>query len=290
MYNYNGDSMKRIRIKRWIKVLFFLIVILVGIYLYSRYIEPKNIIVKEYSIINSNIPDNFYGFKIVQISDINYKISNNKDTLDKLVKKINSLKPDIVILSGDLFYKSINYTEDDYNDLTNFLSSIDYNVSKYAIKGENDIDSKWEDIINSSNFIDLNDKYELIYNESTIPILLVGISSNYSSNHIKETIDNIYEKIDTDYYSILVLHEPDFISYIDYSKFNLILSGHSLNGVIKLPYIRGIIKSKYSTVYFDEYYNLGNTDMYISSGIGTNKHKIRLLNPPSISLYRLRNK
>ena len=31
-------------------------------------------------------------------------------------------------------------------------------------------------------------------------------------------------------YSILLLHEPDFIEKIDYSKFNLILSGHSLNG------------------------------------------------------------
>ena len=290
MYNYYGDTMKHIRIRRWVKVLFFLILIFTITYLYGRYVEPKNIIVKEYSIVNSNIPDNFYGFKIVQISDINYGVNNDKDTLDKLVKKINLLKPDIVILSGDLFYNGINYMEEDYKDLTEFLNNISYNIGKYAIKGENDVNSKWEEIINNSNFTNLNDRYEFIYNEGIDPILLVGISSNYSNNHIKETIDNMSEIINTDYYSILVLHEPDFINYIDYSKFNLILSGHSLNGIIKIPYIGGIIKNKYSSIYFDEYYDLGNTKMYISSGIGTNKHKIRILNKPSISLYRLRNK
>lgn len=283
--------MKHIRLRLWIKCLFLLIIILVGTYLYARYVEPKNLKTNEYSIVNSNIPSSFYGFKIVEISDINYKVNNDKNTLDKLAKEINLLKPDIVILAGDLFYKNINYTKEDYDDIKNFLNSIDYSTGKYAIKGENDLDSNWEDIINSSNFINLNDNYDLIYSNGNEPILLVGISSNYNNNHIKDTIDEIYKKINIDYkYSILVLHEPDFINYIDYSKFNLILSGHSLNGEIKLPFIGGIIKNKYSNIYYDEYYDLGNTKLYISSGIGTNKHKVRLFNNPSINFFRLRNK
>ena len=283
--------MKHIRLRLWIKCLFLLIIILVGTYLYARYVEPKNLKTNEYSIVNSNIPSSFYGFKIVEISDINYKVNNDKNTLDKLAKEINLLKPDIVILAGDLFYKNINYTKEDYDDIKNFLNSIDYSTGKYAIKGENDLDSNWEDIINSSNFINLNDNYDLIYSNGNEPILLVGISSNYNNNHIKDTIDEIYKKINIDYkYSILILHEPDFINYIDYSKFNLILSGHSLNGEIKLPFIGGIIKNKYSNIYYDEYYDLGNTKLYISSGIGTNKHKVRLFNNPSINFFRLRNK
>ena len=284
--------MKHTRIRTWVKVLFFLIIILVGTYLYSRYVEPKLFQVKEYSIVDSKLPSNFYGLKIVQISDIHYKVMTNKNDLNKIVKEINLLKPDMVILSGDLFDNNIEYIDEDYNDIKEILNSIEYNIGKFAIKGNNDLNfDNWEDIMNYSNFIDLNDRYEFIYNEGMEPILLVGISSNYKNNHIKDTINNISQEINIEYnYSILALHEPDFINYIDYSKFNLILAGHSLNGQIKLPFIGGIIKNKYSNIYYDEYYDLGNTKLYISSGIGTSKYKVRLLNIPSISLYRFRNK
>ena len=259
--------------------------------MYSRYIEPKMYITKEYNIIDSNIPNSFYGIKIVQISDINYKFNNNKEDLNKILKEINKIKPDIVILSGDLFNNKINYTEEDIRDITNILKSIKYSIGKFAIKGENDTLDEWNTIIENSNFIDLNDRYEFIYNESVEPILLVGISSNHKSNHIKDTIENINNEINTEYkFSILVLHEPDFITSINYSKFNLILAGHALNGIIKIPFIGGIINDKYSKIYHDDYYELNKTKLYISSGIGNRKYKFRLFNPPSISLYRLRNK
>jgi len=285
-------AIKRIKIRKWVKILFFLIVIISFFYLYSRYIGTKGIIVKESAIVDSNIPKNFYGFKIVQISDIHYKVTTTKEDLEKIVKEINLLKPDIVIFTGDLFDNNIKYTKKDYNDLKKILKNIDYNISKYAIKGEDDLSIKnWESIIEESDFVDLNDSYEVIYNNGLEPILLVGISSNYKKNHIEKTINSIYEEINIEYkYSILILHEPDVIDSIDYSKFNLILAGHTHGGQIKLPFIDGIIKDKYAKEYTDKHYDLGNTNLYISSGIGTTKYKFRLLNKPSINFYRLRNK
>ena len=281
---------RHIRIRAWVKFLVFIIFLSLCIFFYGHFIEPKDYITKEYNVINSNIPSSFYGFKIVQISDIKYKSSIKKEDLKKTVEEINILKPDIVVLSGDLLDKKQKYNDKDINDLKNILKSINSNIDKFAIKGDNDTNKKWEAIIDYSGFINLNDKYEFIYNDGLEPILIVGISSNSKNNHIKKTIDKIYNDINIEYkYSILVLHEPDFINYIDYSKFNLILAGHSLNGKIKLPYIGGIIKDKYSKIYYDEYYKLDNTDMYISSGIGSDI-KFRLFNKPSISLYRLRNK
>lgn len=280
-----------IRLRKWVKVLIFIIIICTLFFLYSRYIETNLFNIKEYPVVNSNIPSNFYGLKIVQISDIHYKSINDKKYLNKVVKKINLLKPDIVILSGDLFDSNIKYSKSDYEDLVNILKNINYNIGKYAIIGEEDNLDKWNYVIENSDFINLNDNFDFIYNEGLEPILLVGISSNYKNNHIKSTMNEIYSKINIDYkYSILVLHEPDFIDDINYNKFNLILAGHSHKGEIVLPFINGIIKKKYSSKYFDDYYNLDNTELYISSGLGTGKYKLRFLNPPSINFYRLRNK
>lgn len=281
-------TIKKIKVRKWVKVLFVLIVIISSIYLYSRYVGIKGLIVKETSIIDSNIPKDFYGFKIVHISDIHYKVTTTKDDLKKIVNEINLLKPDIVLFSGDLFDNNIKYSKQDYKDLKKILKNIDYNIGKYTIKGEDDLNNKyWENIMKESNFIDLNDRYEFIYNDGLDPILLIGISSKYKKNNIKNVINSIDKKSK---YSILLVHEADIINSIDYKNFNLILAGHTHGGQIKLPFIGGIIKDKYAKIYTDEYYEIENTKMFISSGIGTTKYKFRFLNKPSINFYRLRNK
>ena len=264
---------KHIKIRGWVKIVILLVIIITFLILYSRYVGTKGLIIKENSIVDSNIPNNFYGLKIIQFSDIHYKVTTYKNDLEKIVNEINLLKPDIVIFNGDLFDESIKYKDTDYEDLKEILKNIDYEIGKYAIKGEQDLNNdKWDEIMSYSGFRNINNNYEFIYSNGLEPILLVGIESNYNDNHISNTLNDIYNNINIQYkYSILVLHEPDFIDYIDYNKFNLILAGHSHDGQIKLPYIGGIINKKYSSVYKNEY-------------------KFRLFNRPSINLFRLRNK
>lgn len=274
-----------IKLRKWVKVILLLIFLAFSLYFYSRYIETKLFKVKEYNIKNINIPNSFYGFKIVHISDIHYKVTTDDEDLKKIVNEINLLKPDIVIFSGDLFDKTIKYTNKDYKKIEELLKNINYNIGKFAIKGDNDLkNDHWNDVIKNSDFTDLNDTYKLIYYKDSEPILLTGLSSNYYDNHVEKLkeIENNYK------YSILVLHEPDFADKVN--NYNLILAGHSLNGQINIPYIGGIIKEKYSNKYYSEYYKINNSDLYISNGIGTSKYKYRLFNIPSINLYRLRNK
>ena len=276
------------KIKFWIKLLLFIIITTTLFFLYIRYVGIKGLKTNEFNIINKNIPDSFYGYKIVHISDIHYKVTTDLNDLNNLVKEVNRIKPDIIVFTGDLFDHNITYTEKDYEDLSNILKSMKYNIGKFAIKGEEDINNKnWDEVIINGEFTDLNNTYKLLYNNSLEPILLVGISSNYKNNRIKETINNI--KVDTTYnYSILLMHEADYINEIDYSKYNLVLAGHNHGGQIRLPFIGGIIYDE-NILYKDSYYKLKNTDMFISGGIGCSKYKFRFLNKPSINLYRLRN-
>lgn len=276
------------KIKKIIEIIILFLIIITILFIYTRFINTKGLIIKEYNIDNSNLSDYFYGFKIIHFGDIHYKVTTDKKELKKIVNEINLKKPDIVIFSGDLFDNNIKYTLEDYNDLIEILRSINYNIGKYYINGENDINRNIDDIMSKSGFINLNDTYKIIYGKNS-NILLLGISSNYFDNHIQDTINNFNIKEEYNY-SILVLHEPDFIDYIYYNNYNLILAGHSHNGQIILPYLKNIIKQKYSTKYYDNYYELDDTKLYITSGIGTHKYKYRFLNKPSINLYRLRNK
>lgn len=288
------DKKKLFSLKNIIVLCLLFIAISCSILLYSHYIGTSGLIVKEYAIKYTSLSKNIYGLKIVQISDIHYNTVDEKE-LKNLINKINLTKPDIVVFTGDLIDDNVNINSDDEQMIINYLSMIDANIGKYAIKGNKDINiENWNIIIENSGFIDLNDTYQKIYFSNSDYILLAGMSSNFNnSDNIQDKIKEALNDIETSEvkpnYSILIMHEPDFIDSIDYSKFNLVLAGHSHNGQIRLPIIGAIIKPKYAKKYYDEYYKLNQTDLYISSGIGTSEIDFRLFNHPSFNLYRLVN-
>lgn len=278
----------------------FIILIFGGIY-YSRYIATTGLTIKEYKITNENIPDSFYGSKVIHISDLHYKTTILKKDIEKLVTKINSLEPDIIVLTGDLFDKDTIYTNEDFDELSKILSKLDPTIGKYAITGNHDTKfTEWETVIKNSGFINLNDKYELLYKNSLHPILLSGVSSNINnmneiSSRLRETTNYIEnnkgkeKNNNVGAYKILLIHEPDYIEDITYQNFDLILAGHSHNGQIRIPGIGALVLPTGAKKYYKEYYQLENTDLYISSGLGTSTIPYRLFNRPSINLYRFTN-
>lgn len=279
-----------------IKFITIFILIIAAILLYSRFIATKGLVTKEYKITSSSIQDNFHGFKIVHISDVHYGRTTDKKDLNNMVKEVNLLKPDIVVLTGDLIDRDTKLDDALKGEISEALSSINANVGKYAISGNHDSNfSEWGSIINDSGFKNLNDTYELIYNDGYTPILLTGLSSNLNNQvDITERYNKILEYSNNEnikeLYKILLIHEPDYINNIDYSNFNLILAGHSHNGQVRLPFIGGIILPNGAKKYYKEHYKINNTDLYISSGIGTSGISFRLFNKPSINFYRLTSK
>lgn len=282
--------------KMYMKIIIFIITIIILTILYSRFISTKGLNTKEYKIINNKITDEYHGLKIVHITDIHYGMTTFEKELENLVNEVNNLKPDVVVFTGDLFDSEETY---DKEILINYLSKIEAKIGKYAVSGNHDnpINDYYE-VINSSGFINLDDNYELIYNNSNEPIIVSGISTNYldSSNiDIKtEKFDNYINNLNDDdikpIYSILLMHEPDFVDNIKLDNYDLVLSGHSHLGQVRLPIIGKLYTPYGSIKYYDEYYKINNTDLYISGGIGTSLMKFRFFDKPSINLYRITNK
>lgn len=265
-----------------------LLIFLVTVILYSRYIGTSGINVQEKNIKHNSLNDDFYGLKIVHITDIHYGRTTKEKELKDLIKKVNLTKPDIVVFTGDLF-TDIKVDSSEFDKISSILNEIEANIGKYAIKGDNDIDM-YETIMSNAGFKVLNNEYELIYTKSSNYILLSGITTNLNDKtDINEKLKNTNEFLSNNKpnYSILLMHEADYIDKFDYSKFNLVLAGHSLNGQIRLPILGGLLKQNGSKKYLDNEYDLKNTKLIISNGIGTYKYSYRLFNRPSFNLYRI---
>ena len=89
------------------------------------------------------------------------------------------------------------------------------------------------------------------------------------------------------YYRFILCHEPDEYKKISNYSFNVIFSGHSHGGQVRLPFIGKIYTPIGAKTYYDDYYKLDNKEIFISNGIGTTRIDIRFNSAPSINLYRL---
>ena len=271
------------------KILYFILGNLVFIFiilLYSRFIGTTSLKVIE-RVINTNIEESYDGLKIVHFTDLHYKKIITEERVNKLIEEINNTNPDLVLFTGDLLDNLYEMTNSDTNYLIEALTKIKAKYGKYAILGDQDYNQK-EIVTNiyiQSEFILLNNTNTAIYNETNDKIIISGMGS-YLEDDFKP--DNLVIP-DTNLYQIVLIHEPDMIDNIKNTQLNtsLILAGHSINGSINIPGIKKALLPDGATKYYNPYYKIDNTDIYISNGIGVNNINFRLFNKPSFNLYRL---
>ena len=281
-------------IKKIIKIALFIIIITTAFFFYTTYISTVMISTREYRIINKKIPDSFNGTKIVQFSDLHYGTTMIEENLSDIKKKINILKPDIIVFTGDLINHNYKMKTKDTEILTQKLKELNASLGKYAILGDED-NEEIISIYNQANFIVLRNENDLIYKSDNNPIILIGLSSLISNEQDIEKGYSYFngETYNSDIYTVTLVHEPDSADDIINSyKTDLLLSGHSHNGNIRVPFINYTpIRKNGAKKYYQDYYNIDGTKLYISSGLGTNNASgIRLFCRPSINLYRLSNK
>lgn len=266
--------------KRLIIYILFFIVLL---FIYSKYIEPYNLTVKEYKIENNTLPESFDGLKIIHFSDLHYGRTVDYEYLEKIVNLINKQKPDLVFFTGDFIDKDTILIEEEISKINSILSNINSTIGNYAITGNHDMKhyDEYKEILNN-NFTLLENEEKLIYYNDTTPISLIGISDTLESTPNYDIFDN-----DTNYFRIVLVHEPDSYDNIKDNNINIMMSGHSHNGQVRIPFIGAIYTPTGSKKYYDNYYKLDNTELFISNGIGTSTLNIRFLSQPSINLYRL---
>lgn len=274
-----------------LSIFLFLVVIVVTIFLYAKYTGIKGLIVKEYRVKSEILTNNFSGLKIIHFSDLLYKSTVDKEDVKNLIKRINELKPDIVVFTGDLINKNAKINNEDIEFLEEELESIKAKVGKYAIYGDEDYSiESYKTIMEKSKFKILNNSYDEIFYKNNESMFIIGLPSSLKEEIKLEDAFNFYKEDEKRKFIIVLVHDGKTIRFLDESTYevDLVLGGHSLNGSVVIPYYGGIFIDDGAYKYYQEHYSKGITDIYISSGVGTNKYPYRIFNKPSFNLYRLK--
>ncbi len=277
--------------KKTLKIIILsLLALAVTSIIYGLYCS-NTIKIKNYSISTDKLNS---SAKFVFISDLHCKEYGDKNS--ELVSKIKEQSPLFIAVGGDMVNK---YSSDDHvmRELLPQLADI---APTYCILGNHELILK--DEINFKNDIN-STSAKLLDNEMVTieangeKILLGGMSDfpyyefNAPDYYTPERYfwDDFKDKSKNGY-SILLHHQPEYLeSIMQDSNVDLVMCGHTHGGAVQIPFIGGLFAPNQG--FFPKYdkgeFDLYDTKMIISAGLGDAYPVLRLNNCPEISVVEI---
>jgi predicted MPP superfamily phosphohydrolase len=252
---------------------------------YAYKIEPEQTDVAQISLTLPRLDPAFDGYKIIQISDLHVDKYMTRRRLYDHVHRINSLKPDLIAITGDFVTRKVHYNVD---DLVVTLSELRATDGVVAIPGNHDYSSGGIDRIRQiwrdCEIIDLSNTFRTIEREGSA-LHIAGLDDVI---HRVGRLDLVLNQLPTTDCAILLAHEPDVADLVAPTRrFDLQLSGHTHGGQIRLPLIGSLVGPKQGKRYGKGLYRILDMQLYVNRGLGMVTAPVRFNCPPEISVFTL---
>ena len=218
-----------------------------------------------------------------------------------IVNKISKEKPDLIAVIGDMIDE---YTENDEAVLNTLKPLPEIAPNYYSIGNHDYLYSDYDNYIKtleSSGVVILNDETtKLTVGENKLTLL--GLS-NYSFGEVENPMytELMKELCENDDLRIMLCHYPEFTPWffgqdLYYeSDFELMLSGHTHGGLVRLPFFGGLyapnqgLFPEYSKgLYYIDKENKNPYHMLVTGGLGPDTRFIRINNFPEISFITVK--
>ncbi len=276
------------------KKLFVSFIVLV-ILLAFAYVQNNWLEVSHYAYKSSEVPQEFVGFRVVQISDLHNATFGKEN--EKLLVKIQELSPDIVVLTGDL----VDSNHTNIEVALAFAEKVIASYPTYYVTGNH------EDWLEESDKLELLEGLERVgvvcladeyveIKRGDSKITLIGLNDEglggIKLKVAEETTGEpkfLTENEDTSGLQILLAHEPQYME--NYTKYHvdLVFSGHAHGGQVRIPFIGGLVAPGQGLLpkYTEGVHEVNGTTLVISRGLGNSIIPVRVFNRPEIVCVEL---
>jgi len=210
--------------------------------------------IKVISVTIPNLPAEWKNKKIVQISDVHLGIVYRRDFMQKVVEMTNSVEPEMVVITGDLF----DGMDKNLNSLASPLDELKAEKGVFFVTGNHETYLGIDKVFAALE----KTKVKVLKNEVVDVDGLKIIGLNYGD-------DSIFESLKKDFSgspNILLHHSPTNINLFKNSGINLQLSGHTHQGQI-FPF--GLLTKLIYHGYDYGLHQIGAYTIYTTSGAGT---------------------
>lgn len=250
---------------------------------YSSFIEPYSYQLSTTDIMIRDLPDAFDGFRIAQISDVHHSRLVGLEEVRKVVALAQSVKPDLIALTGDYTTAYRRFIE----PCAAALGALTAPEGVWAVLGNHDhyTDPRLTTRALERAHIGVLNNANTVIRRGADSLQLVGIDDwDWNGTDWPRAFYGVDKKRAT----VLLSHQPRVLDLIEIENVSLILSGHTHGGQISLPFIGSPARFSNKLKYLRGLYRRGGTQLYVSRGTGVIGLPLRLGVPPEIAVLRLR--
>jgi hypothetical protein len=244
----------------------------------AGFINARNPVIRTLDLHIAKSVKGSKTLKIAMASDIHLGTLVGKRGAARLVRMINGLHPDIILLAGDMVDEDLKPVI--RRNLGETLKNLYAPLGVYAITGNHEYIGGAEEAVaylTAHNIKFLSDTAELIDSR----FYLAGRDDRDKTRFTgkpRKPLADILKGVDHSYPIILMDHQPFQLSVPEQLGVDLQLSGHTHHGQIwPFNYITNAI---YEVSW--GYKKKGNTNIYVSCGYGTWGPPMRIGNRPEV--------
>jgi predicted MPP superfamily phosphohydrolase len=236
-----------------------------------------------------NLPDAFVGFRFVQLSDIHLEEYTEPWFLEEMVAQTNALDPELVLLTGDFVSrgpKPIPTAWQAAGVAAEILSTLKA-PQRFAILGNHDVGVGANHVIEP---LEAHGTPVLV--DSYVQIQRGGYTmwicgTDDAGTRTPDLNLAIPPYVNIDEPVILMCHEPDYADHVvrhpRFPLIDLMLSGHTHGGQVRLPIIGPLILPPMGKRYIEGLFHFDHMQLYVNRGIGTVGLPFRLHCPAEIT-------
>lgn len=282
---------------RWMKPIF--LATGAGLLLWHQHIQNHSLKTVDHQLAYTDLPESLEGFRIVQISDLHGAEFGPENR--RLAERIDSLRPDILCMTGDM----VHARGDDGTAVFNLLRHLKGDYPRLYITGNHEIYrrrlSGREEIERQGYYSKLEENGVIVlrnmhYDFPDLPITFYGVEDNvryYKEGGGMELLpEPLLGKIRTDTFAVGLVHRPNHFQKFQEAGIRLMLSGHTHGGIIRLPMLGGVLSP--DRILFPAYdkgmFKVKDAYLHVSSGLGNSKPMVKVGNRPEVIRFTLKGK
>lgn len=241
------------------------VIIFVGLIVFLGNLNKRNIEIRNLEITIPKGESKLDSLNIVMASDIHLSPIDGERLLVRIVDKMNSLNPDIILLAGDIVDDKAKVLDE--RGIGESFRKLKSKYGVYSINGNHEFINGVDSCVRFAEKFGikfLRDGYELI-DSSFYLIGREDSSMPQFTGKQRKSLEEIVKNIPANYPKILLDHTPFKLEQAQQNNIDLQLSGHTHHGQIWPANL--ITKMIYEISW--GYKKKGNTHYYVSSGAGT---------------------
>lgn len=228
------------------------------------------------------LPAALEGLKIVHLTDIHHSLFTPVEEVERVVHLANRLEPDVVALTGDYVTLSPAYIA----PVARALGRLRARKGIFAVLGNHDFQVDAGEVTRALRAERIrvlrNSRYPIRAGGRTLWFL--GVDDLWwESDDLPAALRSVPARDP----KVLLCHNPRGIWQASEHGIDLVLSGHTHGGQVRLPGLGSLYRSKLGERFLEGWNRLNDTQIYISRGIGKVVVPLRLGCPPEIACLRL---